>query len=231
MRQGRPSDLRQGYNAWLRRGHVQVMAGPLGFAWMNTPLVWRWRQLGLQPSDRVLDVGCGTGAMLAFLAARVKPAVAWHGVDVSDGFLGLARRLIARRGLADRVRFAAGSAQALPYADGSFGATLSSHVLHHVPSEQLPGIFAEAYRVLRTGGVSHWWAFERKPSPEDQEKILRLLGRARAPEEIMSNLFFHTRREIEEQLVRAGFQTRQLLLGRFLVPPVPRFSIAAVRPR
>ncbi|MFP5284221.1 MAG: class I SAM-dependent methyltransferase [Thermoanaerobaculia bacterium] len=230
MRHGQPSDLRRGYNAWLRRSHVQVMAGPLGFAWMNTPLVWRWRRLGLRPTDRVLDVGCGTGAMLAFLAARVKPTAGWHGVDVSESFLSFARRLISRRGFAGHIHFAAGSAQALPYADGSFEVVLSSHVLHHVPAEQLPGIFAEAYRVLRPGGISLWWAFDRKPIPEEQEKVLRVLGRARAPEEIMRNLFFHTRREIEEHLCRAGFQTRQLLLGRFLVPPVPRFSIAAVRP-
>jgi SAM-dependent methyltransferase len=88
---------------------------------------------------RVLDVGCGTGGMLALLGA---PAT---GVDISGRALDHARR----RGL---TRLALASAAALPFPDASFDAVLALDVLYHraVPDEARA--LAEFARVVRPGG-------------------------------------------------------------------------------
>jgi SAM-dependent methyltransferase len=87
----------------------------------------------------VLEVGCGTGLILARLNAVARNA---EGVDLSPGMLDKARA----RGL--RVREA--SATELPYADASFDLVLSFKVLAHVPD--LPRALSEMARVCRPGG-------------------------------------------------------------------------------
>lgn len=88
----------------------------------------------------VLEVGCGTGLILARLAAVAKRA---EGIDLSPGMLEKARE----RGLTVRE----GSATALPYPDGSFDAVVSFKVLAHVPD--IRGALSEMARVCRPGGT------------------------------------------------------------------------------
>jgi SAM-dependent methyltransferase len=215
--------LQRGYDRWLKAAHVRFLAGPRGLALMNTPLLWAWRRLGLERGDRVLDVGCGSGALLGFLARRVRPAARWVGVDLSVGFLGFSTRSRSS------VAIAGASAFQLPFPDRTFDALISSHVLHHLPAEDLGALFSEARRVLRPGGRSLWWAFVRDAKPSAEASIRRRLGRACPPAEIEANLFFHTREEVAYHLLRAGLEPQPLVLGHFLLPPVPRFAIAAIR--
>ncbi len=100
---------------------------------------------------RLLDVGCGTGAM-ALAAAERWPSVAVNGVDASTGMLAIARReLEAHRGpVRDRVRYEQGFADRLPFGDGTFDVVLSAFVLQLVPS--VPRALREMRRVLRPGG-------------------------------------------------------------------------------
>lgn len=101
---------------------------------------------------RVLDVGCGTGAM-AVAAARRWPSVVVDAVDASDGMLAIARRELAgQRGpVRDRVRFVQGLAGRLPFDDGTFDVVLSAFVLQLVPSA--PRALREMRRVLRPRGL------------------------------------------------------------------------------
>ena len=223
MTSRRAEALQRGYDRWLHRAHVRFLAGPRGLALMNTPLLWAWRRLGLTSEDRVLDLGCGSGALLGFLARRVRPAARWVGVDLSVGFLGFSTRSRLP------VAIAGASAFDLPFPDRTFDALISSHVLHHLPAEELGALFAEARRVLRPGGRSLWWAFVGMPKAEGEQRIRRRLGRARPPEEIAANLFFHTREEVAYHLLRADLEPQPLDLGPFLLPPVPRFAIAGIR--
>ncbi len=100
---------------------------------------------GVEDSDDVLDVGCGTGA-LTFAAAAV-PAVRAIGVDPSSEFV----RAAQRAGDGDRVRFQVGEASALPFPDAAFDRTLSMLVLNFVPDPATA--VREMVRVTRPDGV------------------------------------------------------------------------------
>ena len=96
------------------------------------------------PGQRVLDVGCGPGALTAELVARLGPeSVA--AVDPSAPFVEAAR--VRHPGV--DVRHA--SAEALPFADRSFDAALAQLVVHFM-ADPIAGL-AEMGRVTRRGGV------------------------------------------------------------------------------
>jgi len=104
---------------------------------------------------RVLDVGCGTGALCAAAAARgARPT----GVDLADGMVAAARRAHPA------LEFVAGDAEALPCGDGGFGAALGAFVVNHVPHPERAA--AELRRVLAPGGrvaLAMWGPPERVP--------------------------------------------------------------------
>lgn len=88
----------------------------------------------------VLEVGCGTGLLLARFADFARRAA---GIDLSDGMLERARA----RGL-DVTQ---GSATALPFEDASFDVACSFKVLAHIPD--IERAMSEMFRVVRPGGV------------------------------------------------------------------------------
>jgi ubiquinone/menaquinone biosynthesis C-methylase UbiE len=94
------------------------------------------RELG-----RVLDVGCGTGALLESLAARSREI---HGVDVSPDAL----RFCARRGL---TCVALADALAVPFPSGHFDVITAIGIIEHLDDEA--AFLAEMRRLLRPGGV------------------------------------------------------------------------------
>jgi ubiquinone/menaquinone biosynthesis C-methylase UbiE len=100
--------------------------------------------LELEVDDRLLDVGCGTGAAVREAAPRVVRAV---GLDLSPGMIEEAKRLA--QGLAS-AEFQVGDAEALPFAGGEFTAVLCTTSIHHYPN---PGrAIGEMARVLAPGG-------------------------------------------------------------------------------
>ncbi len=104
-----------------------------------------WRRKAAQavrvrPGDRVLDLGCGSGAMGRYLAGRARVV----GLDVSLGMLAQAKRR------SPSLRLVQGSAFALPFGDRSFDAAMSGFVLRNL--HDLPGAFAELHRVVVPGG-------------------------------------------------------------------------------
>ncbi len=92
---------------------------------------------------RILEVGCGTGALAASLR-RWYPAAQITGLDRDSAFVSFARKHCPG------VRFLEGDAAALDFPDGSFDVTVSNTVAEHVDPARF---FAEQYRVLRLGGV------------------------------------------------------------------------------
>jgi ubiquinone/menaquinone biosynthesis C-methylase UbiE len=106
--------------------------------------------LGVTPGERVLDVGCGSGAVTRVLARRVAPGGAAVGVDASPALLAVARELAAEAGLSALIELREGDCRALPFPDASFDATVAATVLVHVPNAEQA--LAEMVRVTRAGG-------------------------------------------------------------------------------
>lgn len=103
-------------------------------------------EVGFPDAARVLEVGCGSGAICRELATR--PGVAEVvGLDPSPAFLAKARDLAA--GIPN-LRFDEGDARSLSYDDQEFDAIVFHTCLTHVPGPEQA--LVEAYRVLRPGG-------------------------------------------------------------------------------
>ena len=92
----------------------------------------------------VVDIGCGTGPLVAELVRR---GVTSTGVDSSPGVLEAARKR------APGASFHLGSVAALPLADGSFDAATLIETVEHLDDATLAASLAEARRVLRPGGI------------------------------------------------------------------------------
>lgn len=129
-------DLYEPYvGRWSRRvarDFVGWLAAPAGLAW--------------------LDVGCGTGALTATIAAHAAPA-RLAGIDSSAGFLDLAGQ---RLGAAAELR--PGDALDLPFAPAEFDRAVSGLVLNFVPEPAR--LAAEMARVVRPGGEAALYVWD-----------------------------------------------------------------------
>jgi SAM-dependent methyltransferase len=114
------------------------------------------------PGSRILDVGCGTGAFDRQLAERLGEGARIDAVDVNPFFLREAAELAGDLGKC--IRFAPGSATALPFPDQTFDCVFSITVLEECDAETA---IAEMLRVTRPGGrvgivvraidLPQWW--------------------------------------------------------------------------
>jgi SAM-dependent methyltransferase len=124
--------------------------------------------MALEPTSRILDVGCGSGALDRQLAERL-PGARIDAVDVNPFLQREARELAADFG--ERIRFAPGSATALPFPDQTFDGVFSITVLEECDAEKA---IAEIMRVTRPGGriaivvraidLPQWWNLKLPPA-------------------------------------------------------------------
>lgn len=116
------------------------------------------------PDARILDVGCGSGALDRLLAAELAPGREIVAADLNPFFLREARSLAERHGLGDRIGFVEASATDLPFEDGSFDCAFSITVLEECDADRA---IRELARVVKPGGrvgvivraidISQWW--------------------------------------------------------------------------
>ena len=92
---------------------------------------------------RILEIGCGPGALCAALR-RHYPLAQITGIDRDSAFVAYAREHVKG------VTFLEGDATALPFADGSFDVTISNTVAEHI---EPTAFYGEQLRVLKEGGV------------------------------------------------------------------------------
>lgn len=102
-----------------------------------------------RPGERILEVGCGSGAVIRWLANHTTGANPLTGVDVNEYLLREARTLTQQAGLTDRIHFETGDAESLPFAPESFELTLSFTVMEEVDADRM---LAEMLRVTSPGG-------------------------------------------------------------------------------
>ncbi len=108
----------------------------------------------LPRTGKILELGCGTGGLLAAAARR---GLTIEGVDIALRWLVVARRRLDDLGLT--VPLVAAEAEHLPYPDASFDAVVVDSLLEHVDDPWL--VLREASRVLRPGGSLLIWSPNR----------------------------------------------------------------------
>jgi ubiquinone/menaquinone biosynthesis C-methylase UbiE len=114
--------------------------------------------LGLAGSERVVDLGCGRGAVLLEAARRLGEGRAlgvdlWRNIDQNGNTEAAARANADHAGVSDRVDLMTGDMRALPLPDGCADLVLSSAALHSIADlEDRHAAVREAYRVLAPGG-------------------------------------------------------------------------------
>ncbi len=100
--------------------------------------------------QRILDVGCATGANTLSYAAHY-PHAQVFGIDCAPGFLRYAHALAENQGTA--VHYRQMNAEHLGFADETFDLVVSHIVGHETSPKALPRVIAECWRVLKPGGV------------------------------------------------------------------------------
>jgi ubiquinone/menaquinone biosynthesis C-methylase UbiE len=115
-------------------------------------------QLRLRGDERILDLGCGRGAVLLMAAQHLTTGRAigvdlWSTFDQSGNSLEATRRNAIAEGVADRVELHTANMTALPFADSSFDVVVSSLAIHNISRRaDRDKAIEEAVRVLRPGG-------------------------------------------------------------------------------
>jgi SAM-dependent methyltransferase len=115
-------------------------------------------RLQLRGDERVLDIGCGRGAVLTAVARRLTTGRAtgidiWSTLDQSGNAKQVTERNAAREGVADRVAIETGDMRALPFADASFDLVVSSLAIHNLRRDaDRRQAVTEGFRVLAPGG-------------------------------------------------------------------------------
>lgn len=108
------------------------------------------RKLQLRPGERLLDIGCGWGALVIYAAERY--GVDATGITLSPEQATWAHQRIQQAGLADRCRVLVQDYRALPQ-DPVFDKAASVGMVEHVGKAMLPVYFARVFASLRPGGL------------------------------------------------------------------------------
>jgi ubiquinone/menaquinone biosynthesis C-methylase UbiE len=146
------------------------------------------REAALRPGAAVLDVGCGTGALLKRLDGAF--GIAGYGVDVEGNMLAQAKANCPG------MRFSLAPCGRLPFGDGAFDAVVACMAYHHFDDKE--GFAREAARVLKPDGILY---IADPRFPWGLRKAMNgLLKAARVTGEFLSA------RELEARFAAFGFR-------------------------
>ena len=159
------------------RGAVAVsQCGRLPLTRVGKFAVWAelLDRLELKGSERLLDIGCGRGAVLLMAAQRLPQGRAvgvdiWSAKDQSGNAEEVTRRNAALEGVTERIELQTADMRQLPFGDNTFDVVVSSLAIHNVPgADQRAKALREAARVLKKGGklmitdIRHTGAYVRE---------------------------------------------------------------------
>lgn len=215
------------YERWLRGSSLSAF----GFRWLMGPAQWAVnlplyrlpKNLKLDETTRLLDIGCGRGNILRTLDDQLGCDTPPFGLDVSHAMLELAKddETNERRD----AGYVQGSATTLPFRDGSFNLVLCGHLVKHFDDVDTLGLFAEIKRVLEPGGLALIWEFGPTGNRDLDAWNARVVSTGVKQPRLRSQ------RTLKRLATDAGFEfVRDADLRPFLLPPIPRSSILVGRP-
>lgn len=156
------------------------------------------RKLRLAPGERLLDIGCGWGALLCWAARHY--GVQAHGVTLSRNQYEYARCRIAEDGLEGRVTVALQDYRDIVGA-AQFDKIASVGMFEHVGLKNLPVYFGTAQRLLRDGGLflNHGITHDREGWPDSVNT--RFINRYVFPDGELDTVS-----NVQRAMERAGFE-------------------------
>lgn len=159
---------------------------------------WGLSHLSIGPADEILDIGCGGGRAVRSLA-MLAPGGKATGIDHSTQSVAASRRVNSDLIATGRVEIHMGSVSALPFRDQTFDVVTAIETHYYWPDPEAD--FRQVLRVLRPGGTFLVVAevYKRRQSDFILPLVMRALGGS-CP----------SAKEIEEQLISAGFSTVEL---------------------
>lgn len=211
------------YDRWLNGPSITgrlyaLLAGLPGTILVNTPAFRLHTELQIKPEQRVLDIGCGTGALLQTLSSRVNFVTPPIGVDLSRTLLRQGNAAFGRGDSHPELLRASGLS--LPFPDEAFDIVTCAHVVKHLDDDGLLEFMREMRRVLQPGGIGLLWEF----APTNSERLNAWNKFVLSPGVRECNLRDYT--TLSAYALEAGFEwVGNARLRPFLYPPIPRVSL------
>ena len=161
VKSGALNRFRFGGRAHGRSDHSKgiILHGAVGYDLLARLLTFgretRFRDLmlgvaNLQPGQRLLDVGCGTGTLAIAAKRQVGEAGKVTGLDASIEMIERARAKAASAGL--EISFVKATAQDLPFEESQFDIVMGTLMMHHLSKPMRKAFAQEARRVLKPAG-------------------------------------------------------------------------------
>jgi len=136
------------------------------------------KALDLPAGSSGLDIGCGMGTQALMLANAVGPQGHVTGLDIRPEFLAYAREVVEKKSMSDRITFAEGDFNQLPFDDDSFNWVWSSDCIGYIPPTK------EVTRVIKPGGslnIAFWSSEQLLPGYPQLEAKLKMTTVGLAP--------------------------------------------------
>lgn len=151
-------------------------------------------QTDIQPGDKVLDIGCGTGT-LTIMAKKAHPEAQVTGLDPDPEILKIAGNKAKEADT--KLHLDEATATDIPYPDRYFNLVISSLMIHHLVTEDKIKALREVYRILIPPGQVHILDFG-EPKGRPAKLISLIMQRLEETSDNIKGL-------LPEMLADAGF--------------------------